>query len=312
MHRWVTIGLAAVLIAAGAGCKKRPVDEKAATEEAKESALVAEQAKTGKALEGLSANVATLGSIAAAQAAKPEFKEDLAVAKRLAGQLSRQAFKQQDKEAAVTVDRLVRCLAALFAGAPANGIQQHLERAEMGLAAGDLEGAGQEILAAAGAAYNPSAPALVPDVLGSLEQASEAMKAGDGAKAGGLISAVMEKTRADATADDLATAMSIAEEARVSVERKAWTILIAQATQIASLIDAVDKRSAPEAKAETPEAPAEAAPDTSTPATPAPAGTTAPAPEATKQPEGATSATPATGASAAKTGETPPQTAPTR
>ncbi|MBM3500469.1 MAG: hypothetical protein FJX74_17565, partial [Armatimonadetes bacterium] len=219
MRRWMIFGMAAVLMAASVGCKKRPVDEKAATEEAQQNALMVAQAEQTKALDEIRAEIVTWRNTAAAQAAEPEFKDDLAVAKRLTGMLSRQASKQQDKEAALTVDRLARCLSALSAGAPANRIQQHLERAEMGLVSGNLEAAGAEVLAAAGTAYNPSAPALVPDVLGQLEDASKAVRNGDAAKAEELIGAVMEKARADAASADLATAQDIAAEAEVSIQR---------------------------------------------------------------------------------------------
>jgi hypothetical protein len=322
MRRWIILALAALLIVAAVGCKKRPVDETDTSQQAQQNVLAdvqAGQAKLTQAVDEIRADIAAWKNTAAAQAAEPEFKDDLAVARRLTGQLSKQASKQQDKDAAATANRLARCLASLVAGAPANRIQQHLERAELGLTTGNLESASTEILAAAGTAYDPSAPALVPDVLTDLEAAAKAVRGGDAAKTEELLGTVMQKTGDDVTAADLATAQTIAGEARVSVERKAWTILIAQATQVAALLDTVDKRSTPEAKTEPPaEAPAQVPAETA-PSTPAPASAPAAAPSATAP---STTAAPATaspapaasggGAPAAKSGETPTQPAPAR
>jgi hypothetical protein len=306
MRRRVIFGLLALFIAAGVGCKKRAVDAKA-SEDANQKALAAsQQEKETEALDGIRADIAALRSTAAAQAAEPEFKGDLAVAKRLTSELGKQAAKQSDKEAAATVDRLARSLVALEAAAPANRIQQHLERAEMALTSGSLEEAGGEVLAAAGTAYNPSAPALVPDVLAQLEDASKAVRAGDAAKAEELVLAVMEKTTADLTAADLAAASAIADDAALSIQRKSWPILVAQATGIASLLDGVVKRSAPEAKAETPAAPA---PTEEKTATPAPSASEAGGTE-TKAAAPASTEGPAAGA--AKAGETQPQPKATR
>ena len=302
MCRRIAVAALVTTVVLAAGCKRRSVDAKA-EEASAEQALAAAQAEQGKALEKIQADVGTVLNTTAAQASQPAFRDDLAVARRLTGELSKQASKQQDKEAAVTADRLVRSLAALVASAPANQIQQHLERAEMALLAGNLESAGGEVLAAAGTAYSPSAPALVPDVVASLEQVSQAIRAGDAAKAGGLLGAVMEKTRSDVTAADLASAHAIALEAEVSVTRKSWPILIAQATQIGALLDGVAKRATPEAKAET--APATPAPET----TPTAALGAAPAEAgATKTTEAASAPAPA--ASAPAPPSAPPAGAP--
>jgi len=306
MRRWITLGLAALLIAAASGCKKRAVEDEKAAQQSELRALTDAQTEQAKKLEQAHADYVAWRNTEAARSAEPEFKSDLAVAKRLTSQLSKQASKQQDKDAVSTIARLTGCLTALTAGAPASRIQQHLERAEMGLTSGDLEAAGAEILAAAGTAYNPSAPALVPDVLTQLEGAAEAVRGGDAAKAQELVSGVMDTTRADVTAGDLAGAHAIAVEAALSVERNAWPILIAQATQIAALLDGVEKRSAPEAK---PEAPAAAEAETKSEAEPAPSAT-APSPTETKQAE---PAAPAKGGEEAtpKSGETqPPAAAP--
>ena len=304
MCRRITVGVLVIGVALAGGCKKRAVDTKA-EEVSAGKALAAAQAEQTKTLEEIRAEIVTVRNTAAAQAAEPAFKDDLAVAKRLTSELSKQASKQQDKEAAVIIDRLTRCLAALVASTPANRIQQHLERAEMGLTAGNLEAAGGEVLAAAGTAYNPSAPALVPDVLAKLEDASKAIGAGDAAKAEELLGAVMEQTRSDVTAADLASAHAIAGEAEVSVERKSWPILIAQATQIGALLDGVAKRATPEAKAET--APAAPAPETTPGAsTTAPAGSGAT--KTAEAPPASSGAAPAAGAPKSGTTEPEPST----
>ncbi|MBM3472323.1 MAG: hypothetical protein FJX75_03490 [Armatimonadetes bacterium] len=301
MCRRIAVGVLIVATALVVGCKKRAVDTKAEEASAQE-ALAATQAEQGKTLQQIQADVVTVRNTAAAQAAEPAFKDDLAVGKRLTSELSKQASKQQDKEAAVTIDRLTRCLVALVASAPANRIQQHLERAEMGLSAGNLEAAGGEVLAAAGTAYNPSAPALVPDVLSKLEEASQALRAGDATKAAELLGAVMEKTRSDATAADLASAHEIAVEAEVSVARKAWPILIAQATQVNALLDSVAKRATPEAKVETaPPAPTTEKTTGGSGAAPPEAGAT----KTTEAPPPSSGAAPATGAP--KSGTTQPE-----
>lgn len=255
------------------GCKKRTVQDEKVTTEDQLKALVETQAQQAKTLEQYRAEIVAWRNTAMAQAAEPEFRDDLAVAKRLASELSRQASKQQEKESVATVDRLVRCLAYLVAEAPASRILQHLERAEMHLTSGSLEEASREVLAAAGTAYNPTAPALVPEVLSQLEQAGEAVRTGDATKAQELISAVMEKARADQTTADLAAAHAIALDAAISLQRKAWTILIAQSAQIGTLLQTVEKRATPEARTEAASAaqaektaPAEPAPKSSLPA----------------------------------------------
>jgi len=284
--------LAAVMLA---GCKRTPVGTKTEEEGAEQKALAEAQAQQTKALEEIRAEIAAWRNTAAAQAAEPEFKDDLAVAKRLAGQLSQQASKQQEQEAAQTVARLSRCLTALAASAPANRIQQHLERVEMALTSGDLAAAGGEVLAAAGTAYNPSAPALVPDVLGPLEEASKAIRSGDAAKAEELLGTVMDKTRSDETSADLAAAQLTAIEAQRCVERKSWQIVIAQVAEIISALNRVEKRSAPEAKPAAASAPAGA--ESATPSEPTPSAE--PRPPPTKSTETGSTASSGQGASAA-------------
>ena len=250
MRTRVVPGLLALAAVVATGCKRSPVRDAAAKATSDEQNVVKAQTEQTKAFEEFRAEIVAWRNSMAAQQAEPEFKDDLAVARLLTGQLSRQASKEQDKEAAQTLARLTRSLAALAASTPAGRIQQHLERAEMGLTSGNLEAAGGEVLAAAGTAYNPSAPALVPEVLGKLEEASKAIRAGDAGKAEELIGAVRERTMADDTAADLAAAHLTAEEAEASVRRKAWPILIAQATEIANKLELVAKRAAPEAKPE--------------------------------------------------------------
>jgi len=192
------------------------------------------------------------------------------VATRLAGRLSAQASKQQAEEAEASLQRLIGSLVSLLASAPASRIQQHLERAEVRLTAGDLAGATEEVLAAAGEAYNPSAPALVPDVLTQLEKASVSLKEGDAIEAGDVVAKVMDEISKDATADDLSVAHLTALEAAASLERKAWPILMAQATQVSNLLKSVEKRATPQPQAEpvagetgAPEAPEAAGPEAS-------------------------------------------------
>lgn len=282
MRKPATLAAIALLLSPFVGCKKSPIEEEP-EERAKvsraQSELAEAQKATSEKLDEIRGQIATLRNAAAAQRAQPDFMENLAVATRLAGRLSAQAGKQQAAEAEQSVERLARALATLCASAPANRIQQHLERAEVRLAAGDLTGANQEVLAAAGEAYNPTAPALVPDVLGKLEKASVALDAGKANDAADVVAEVMEKTAEDPTAEDLATAHLTAIEGGASVDREAWPILMAQASQISNLLKAVEKRATPEPQAEPEASPAET--ETSEPAeasapTPAEAEATAP------------------------------------
>ncbi len=231
------------------GCKKSAIEEGA--EESPEvskaqSELVEAQKATSDKLDEIRGQIATLRNAAAAQRARPDFMANLAVALRLAGRLSTQAGKQEAAEAERSVQRLVRALVTLSASAPGNRIQQHLERAEFCLTAGDISGANEEVLAAAGEAYNPTAPALVPDVLGKLEKASMALDAGNVSEAADVLAEVMEETSKDPTAADLAAAHLTAIESVASLDRKAWPILMAQATQISNLLKTVEKRATPE------------------------------------------------------------------
>jgi len=235
------------------GCKKSSVEQK--TQESVEvgeaqTELVEAQKATSEKLDEIRGQIATLRSAAAAQRAQPDFMENLAVAVGLVGRVSTQAGKQEAAEAEQSVQRLVRALATLVAAAPANRIQQHLERAEIRLKAGDMAGANEQVLAAAGEAYNPTAPALVPDVLGKLEKASMALDAGNANDAADTLAEVMKETSEDATAADLAAAHLTAIEGGASLDRKAWPILMAQAAQISSLLKTVEKRATPQPRPE--------------------------------------------------------------
>jgi hypothetical protein len=271
------------------GCKKSPVKEgtKASSE------LAEAQKDTAEKLDDIRGQIATLRNAAAAQRARPDFMEDLVVAVRLAGRVSTQAGKAQTEEAERSVARLVRALAALVASAPASRIQQHLERAEVRLTAGDMAGATDDVLAAAGEAFDPTAPALVPDVLEKLEEAAGALAEGNANEAADLLAEVMAKVETDPTAEDLATAHLTAIEAANSLDRKAWPVLMAQATQISNLLRAVEKRATPEPRAEAEAAEAEV-PQTEEKSAPAPAGP----PSETRTPEPAPE-TPSEGAASA-------------
>ena len=298
------------------GCKKSNLGEEANQQAAQEQKIVQTQQEQSQKLDEIRARIASLSSAAAAQKAQPDFEEDLAAAKRLNSQLSVQASKQQDKDAAPTLDRLIRSLATLVAGAPASRIQEQLERAMVHLTAGDLAGASGQVLGAAGAAYNPSAPALVPDVLTQLEDASVALSGGDAGKATTIVAAVIDKTSQDATASDLLAAQATAMAAKDSLRLKAWPILIAQSAYIADLLAAAGRRSQPQAQVTQEKA---AAPTPQPETAPAPSGATQPPSAATGQPPAATGAptaptapatSPAPGAPAAPTRTAQPQPKP--
>jgi len=284
-----TIAMLSLLlpIAFTPGCKRSQVGQEADQQEK----IAQTQQEQSQKLDEIRSRIASLSSAAASQRAQPDFNEDLVAAKRLVSLLSIQASKQQDQEAAATNARLMRCLAALVAGTPASRIQQHLERAEVHLSAGDLAEASAQVLAAAGAAYNPTAPALVPDVLTQLEDASVALSNGDAAKATTVVSQVLGKTAEDATTSDLLVAQMTAIGAADSLRTKAWPILVAQTTHISNLLAAVEKRAQPQPAQQKPAttgsaagqpttpplsgAPAQAPAETSRAAAP-PAGDTAP------------------------------------
>ena len=272
------------------GCKRSSIERgspQATTEGPTQDELVQAQKATSDKLEEIRGQIATLRNAAAAQQAGPDFVEDLAVATGLAGRLSAQASKQKAEEAEISLQRLVGTLVSLLASAPASRIQQHLERAEVRLTAGDLASATEEVLAAAGEAYNPSAPALVPDVLTQLEKASVSLKEGNATEAGDVVAKVMDEISKDATADDLSVAHLTALEATASLERKAWPILMAQAVQVSNLLKSVEKRATPQpevepvaGEAEAPEAAEAAEPEASaTPEESAPAEAAGGAPE---------------------------------
>jgi hypothetical protein len=262
MRMWVTLGLLVLAVLCVGGCKKTSVTAEANKQAAEMEAARTREAQQTEALQTTSQSIATISNLMAARSGGPDFKLDLAAARRLAGELSRFAGKQEAEAAGRTADRLVRCVAALVASAPANRIQQRIERAEGALTAGDMEAATGEVLAAAGEAYNPSAPALVPPVLNVLEDASQAARKGDANKVTELLATAMQKTSADNTATDLGAAHILALEARESASRKSWQVLIAQAAQIAAYLQQVQERAAPKA------APAEAAPQAEPQATP--------------------------------------------
>jgi len=290
------------------GCKKSPVGQEADQQAAQQEKIAQTQQEQSQKLDEIRSRIAGLSSAAASQKAQPDFNEDLIAAKRLVSQLSIQASKQQDQDAAATDARLMRCLAALVAGAPASRIQQHLERAEVHLNAGDLAEASAQVLAAAGAAYNPTAPALVPDVLTQLEDASVALSNGDAAKATTIVSQVLGKTAQDATTSDLLVAQMTAIAAADSLRLKAWPILVAQTTHISNLLAGVEKRAQPQPAQEKPATTGSA---TGQPPTPAPSGASAQAPAETPKTAGQPAAgTAAKAETKSAASASPPATAP--
>ncbi|MGQ9730699.1 MAG: hypothetical protein ACUVX8_05430 [Candidatus Zipacnadales bacterium] len=260
--------LLALAVSLSSGCKKSAIEAGTQSKpDPTEQAIEKVGSEQKAELEALRAEIAAWRSTAAAQQAEPDFKQDLAVAKRLTSQLSREASKQQAEEATRTLARLTHALAGLMATAPASRIQQHLERAEISLLSGNLEAASREILAAAGTAYDPTAPALVPNVLSKLEAASESLKTGDAAQTTAKIGEVLAETQTDSTVNDLAVAYQTALEAAACVERKSWAIVLAQMTEISTILNRVEQRASPQAKAEssTAAAPTEPSEESTTP-----------------------------------------------
>lgn len=240
--------LLAIAVAAGCETGKVETDEPEAGASASEVRTMLAQSEAGHSeeMDQIAAQFAEMRSLYAASSTQPDFLADIAVAMRLTGRLSSEAGKQHTDTCKATLSRLRAASATLVATAPAREIQQHLERAEISLARGDLQAAGKYVLAAGGTAYNPSAPALVPDLEDPLKKVAAAAKAGDPAKTLELIEEIVTETEKDPTVKDLTSIHLTVIEAEESLRRKAWPILIAQTAEISKLLASVEKRATPD------------------------------------------------------------------
>ncbi len=315
MRRTACFGIFLLLILTiAAGCKTTTVGAKsdddvaadAASSASKErdEALAAMTAEQAEKLAAIEAKIAAIANAAASREFEPDFMNDIGVATGLVSQLSKDAREKQAKNALETVRRLRGAISILVATCPAQRIQQHLERAEFNLNTGDLPAAGDQVLAAAGAAYNPSAAAIVPDVLSTLEDASMAIDAADVLKASGLIAKARLKTTEDTSVSKLLAAELTVLEAEESIRRQAWPILMAQTKEIINLVGSVQTAATPTIKPEPEEAEEDPAPEPKPEPKPEPAPEPAVETETAEPAPADTSETPAPDA-ADETEETP-------